>query len=35
MVSEGDSEENGEQVLGRQVGLVVIVLYSEDFKVLV
>lgn len=34
-VSEGDSEENGEQASGRQVGPVVTVLYSEDFKVLV
>ena len=33
--SEGDSEENGQQASGGQVGPVVTVLYSEDFKVLV
>jgi len=34
-VSEGDKEENGEQATSTQVGPVVTVLYSEDFKVLV
>ena len=33
--SEGDKEENGEQATSSQVGPVVTVLYSEDFKVLV